>query len=186
VQPRRSRRSPKPPLQLLQPRQLRPRPLLTTAKAAGSPALPRTAQTGTSGSSGTVGTGTLAWATRVYSSTGCVHNGNGAVCTFTFVNQGNEAHLGRRRGGRTLGLDLSDPEHSGPDPLALEFPLEPVLHRYCARCPFAGWRLTRCLVEGYCHRFHRVGVLCARLAKHAQNAVESVTRLAFCTFRQQL
>jgi hypothetical protein len=60
----------------------------TRPNAATSPA---TASKATG--SGTVGSGTLDWQTRVYQSTGCVHNGNMAVCTFTFTNQGNEATL---------------------------------------------------------------------------------------------
>jgi len=84
----------------------------TSATAAGSSATPRTAQTGTTtASSGTVGTGTLAWATRVYSSTGCVHNGNSAVCTFTFVNQGNEATLAAGGAGELSGIQLVDDAH---------------------------------------------------------------------------
>lgn len=82
-----------------------------TATAAGSPALPHTAQAGSSGSSAPVGTGTLAWATRVYSSNGCVHNGNSAVCTFTFVNQGNEATLVAGGAGELSGIQMVDDAH---------------------------------------------------------------------------
>jgi len=78
------------------------------ATASGSPALPRTTQTG---SAGAVGTGTLAWGTRVYSSTGCTHNGNSAVCTFTFVNQGNEANLAAGGAGELSGIQLVDDAH---------------------------------------------------------------------------
>jgi hypothetical protein len=56
-----------------------------------------------------VGSGTLAWQTRVYSSTGCVHNGNSAVCTFTFSNQGNEATL--VAGNELSGVQLVDDAH---------------------------------------------------------------------------
>ncbi len=59
--------------------------------------------------SGTVGSGTLAWGTRVYSSTGCQHNGNSAVCTFTFTNQGNEANL--VAGSELQGIQLVDDAH---------------------------------------------------------------------------
>ena len=61
------------------------------------------------GSAGTVGSGTLSWQTRVYSSTGCAHNGNSAVCTFTFSNQGNEATL--VAGGEMQGIQLVDDAH---------------------------------------------------------------------------
>ena len=61
------------------------------------------------GSAGTVGSGTLAWQTRVYSSTGCQHNGNSAVCTFTFANQGNAATL--VAGGELQGIQLVDDAH---------------------------------------------------------------------------
>ena len=96
----------------------------TPAATNGSSALPRTTQTpatrssaGTSGgttngggtTSGTAGAGTLAWATRVYTPTGCTHNGNSAVCTFTFVNQGNEATLAA--GGELSGIQLVDDAH---------------------------------------------------------------------------
>jgi hypothetical protein len=68
---------------------------------------PSTAQktTGT----GTVGSGTLSWQTRVYSSTGCQHNGNSAVCTFSFTNQGNEATL--VAGSEMAGIQLVDDAH---------------------------------------------------------------------------
>ena len=78
----------------------------------GSSTLPSNSRsTGSTGSIGTVGSGTLDWETRVYSSTGCVHNGNSAVCTFTFVNQGNEANLvaGRELGGIQLVDDAHFP-----------------------------------------------------------------------------
>ena len=74
--------------------------------------VPRTAQTPGAqgpGGAGTVGSGTLTWATRVYTSTGCTHNGNSAVCTFTFVNQGNEANLAA--GGELAGIQLVDDAH---------------------------------------------------------------------------
>jgi type II secretory pathway pseudopilin PulG len=78
----------------------------------GSAANPSTAQktsgAGTGGS-GTVGSGTLAWQTRVYSSTGCQHNGNSAVCTFTFSNQGNESNL--VAGQELAGIQLVDDAH---------------------------------------------------------------------------
>jgi len=59
--------------------------------------------------SGTVGSGTLAWQTRVYSSSGCQHNGNSAECTFTFTNQGNEATL--VAGAELQGVQLVDDAH---------------------------------------------------------------------------
>jgi len=87
-------------------------PAPTAPPAAGASATPRTAQSGTtSAASGTVGTGTLAWGTRVYSSTGCVHNGNSAVCTFSFVNQGNEATLAAGGAGELSGIQLVDDAH---------------------------------------------------------------------------
>jgi hypothetical protein len=58
-----------------------------------------------------VGTGTLAWGPRVYTSTGCTHNGNSAVCTFTFVNQGNEATLTAGGAGELSGIQLVDDAH---------------------------------------------------------------------------
>ncbi|MGB6721624.1 MAG: hypothetical protein WBE72_12570 [Terracidiphilus sp.] len=76
---------------------------------AGTSTTPRTAQTPASASSGTAGTGTLAWQTRVYTSTGCTHNGNSAVCTFTFVNQGNEATIAA--GPEMSGIQLVDDAH---------------------------------------------------------------------------
>ena len=83
----------------------------TAATPAASSALARTASAGTGGSAGTVGTGTLAWGTRVYSSTGCVHNGNSAVCTFTFVNQGNAATLAAGGAGELSGIQMVDDAH---------------------------------------------------------------------------
>jgi hypothetical protein len=80
----------------------------TAATASGASAVPRTTQ---NGSSGAVGTGTLAWGTRVYSSTGCTHNGNSAVCTFTFVNQGNQANLAAGGAGELSGIQLVDDAH---------------------------------------------------------------------------
>ena len=56
-----------------------------------------------------MGSGTLAWGTRVYSSSGCVHNGNSAMCTFTFTNQGNEATL--VAGSEMSGIQLVDDAH---------------------------------------------------------------------------
>jgi hypothetical protein len=58
-----------------------------------------------------VGSGTLAWGPRVYTSTGCTHNGNSAVCTFTFVNQGNEASLTAGGAGELSGIQLVDDAH---------------------------------------------------------------------------
>lgn len=85
----------------------------TTGNNAKSGTLPATAATPAtaqrSTGTGTVGSGTLAWQTRVYSSTGCVHNGNSAVCTFTFSNQGNEANL--VAGGELAGVQLVDDAH---------------------------------------------------------------------------
>ncbi len=79
-------------------------PAATGASAATPPATVSKA-TG----SGSVGSGTLAWQTRVYRSTGCVHNGNSAICTFTFANQGNEATL--VAGSEMAGIQLVDDAH---------------------------------------------------------------------------
>ena len=76
---------------------------------SASPAQPRSAAQ--SSGSGAIGKGTLAWATRVYSSTGCIHNGNSAMCTFTFVNQGNEANLLAGGAGELSGIQLVDDAH---------------------------------------------------------------------------
>lgn len=76
----------------------------------GSAAQPRsTAAPGAGGAA--VGIGTLAWATRVYSPAGCVHNGNSAMCTFTFVNQGNQANLIAGGTGELSGIQLVDDAH---------------------------------------------------------------------------
>jgi hypothetical protein len=85
---------------------------VTTAAAtpAASSALPAAANRGTTAAS-PVGTGTLAWGTRVYTSTGCVHNGSSAVCTFTFVNQGNQANLVAFNGGEMAGIQMVDDAH---------------------------------------------------------------------------
>jgi hypothetical protein len=83
----------------------------TIANPAGTgtnAATPPTTASKTNGS-GAVGSGTLAWQTRVYRSTGCVHNGNSAVCTFTFANQGNEATL--VAGSEMAGIQLVDDAH---------------------------------------------------------------------------
>ncbi len=79
--------------------------------ASGTQRMPAAAANPASGtgSSGTVGSGTLSWQTRVYSSSGCAHNGNSAVCTFTFVNQGNEATL--TAGSELAGIQLVDDAH---------------------------------------------------------------------------
>ncbi len=82
----------------------------TAATPAASSALPATKSKGTTAAT-PVGTGTLAWATRVYTSTGCVHNGNSAVCTFTFVNQGNQATLVAFNGGEMAGIQMVDDAH---------------------------------------------------------------------------
>jgi hypothetical protein len=63
------------------------------------------------GASTAVGSGTLAWGPRVYTSTGCMHNGNSAVCTFTFVNQGNAATLSAGGAGELSGIQLVDDAH---------------------------------------------------------------------------
>jgi hypothetical protein len=85
------------------------------ATASGNSVLPSSSSSVQSpaapGKSGAVGTGTLAWATRVYSPTGCVHNGNKAVCTFSFVNQGNAANLLAGNGGELAGIQLVDDAH---------------------------------------------------------------------------
>jgi hypothetical protein len=86
----------------------------TSGTATGTAARSGTApgsSTAKAGSSGTVGSGTLAWGTRVYSSSGCVHNGNSAVCTFTFVNQGNQATLNAGGAGELSGIQLVDDAH---------------------------------------------------------------------------
>ncbi len=57
------------------------------------------------------------------------------------------------------GLIFPHPEHSGSDPLALEFHLGPVLHRYRARRAARRRRLARAVVEGPDHRLHRIGLL---------------------------
>jgi len=79
----------------------------TPATGANAATPPATASKSTG--PGTVGSGTLAWQTRVYRSTGCVHNGNSAVCTFTFANQGNEATL--TAGSELAGIQLVDDAH---------------------------------------------------------------------------
>ena len=53
------------------------------------------------------------------------------------------------------GLDLSHPEYSRPDSLALELRLGPLLHRHRARRAAAGRRLARGVVEGDDHRHYR-------------------------------
>ena len=84
--------------------------MTNSANAASASAKPATqaSATGTTGT-GAVGSGTLAWQTRVYSSTGCVHDGNSAVCTFTFANQGNAATL--LAGAEMSGIQLVDDAH---------------------------------------------------------------------------
>jgi hypothetical protein len=79
----------------------------TPATGANPATAPATASKATG--AGTVGSGTLAWQTRVYRSTGCVHDGNMAVCTFTFANQGNEATL--VAGNEMAGIQLVDDAH---------------------------------------------------------------------------
>jgi hypothetical protein len=79
-----------------------------TTGTGASPTTPSTSASKTAGS-GTVGSGTLAWQTRVYRSTGCVHDGNTAVCTFTFTNQGNAATL--VAGPEMGGIQLVDDAH---------------------------------------------------------------------------
>jgi len=91
----------------------------TTTPAAAAPAYrpgnnkstatPAANAPGTGGAA--VGSGTLAWGPRVYSSTGCTHNGNSAVCTFTFVNQGNQATLSAGGAGELSGIQLVDDAH---------------------------------------------------------------------------
>jgi len=76
---------------------------VSAARTGGvSPASASTAATA-------VGSGTLAWQTRLYTSTGCVHEGNSAVCTFTFANQGNAATL--VAGSEMAGIQLVDDAH---------------------------------------------------------------------------
>jgi hypothetical protein len=80
----------------------------TTSGTGANAATPPTTASKATGSN-TVGSGTLAWQTRVYRSTGCVHNGNTAECTFTFANQGNEATLIATN--EMAGLQLVDDAH---------------------------------------------------------------------------
>lgn len=58
-----------------------------------------------------VGTGTLSFGNRVYSAAGCAHNGNRVQCTFTFVNQGNDATLRAGNAGELAGVQLVDDAH---------------------------------------------------------------------------
>ncbi|MGO9492826.1 MAG: hypothetical protein ACLPZY_11125 [Terracidiphilus sp.] len=85
------------------------------AGAAYRPGNNKSATTSPANAAGTggaaVGSGTLAWGPRVYTSTGCTHNGNSAVCTFTFVNQGNEATLSAGGAGELSGIQLVDDAH---------------------------------------------------------------------------
>lgn len=83
-----------------------------TAYRPGNNKSTATTPTNTTGTgSAAVGSGTLAWGPRVYTSTGCAHNGNSAVCTFTFVNQGNEATLSAGGAGELSGIQLVDDAH---------------------------------------------------------------------------
>lgn len=56
--------------------------------------------------------GTLQYGKRVYYSTGCVHNGNRAVCSFLFINQGVAATLNAGIAGSELtGIQFVDNAH---------------------------------------------------------------------------
>lgn len=65
-----------------------------TAQPAASPAASAaTATPNKAGGAATADKGTLTQGNVVFTSTGCVHNGSKAVCTFTFVNQGNAGNM---------------------------------------------------------------------------------------------
>jgi hypothetical protein len=86
----------------------------TGAPAAGTAPAGNSAMSATPNRPGTapaVGTGTLSFGTRVYSAAGCAHNGNRVVCTFTFVNQGNDATLRAGNAGELAGVQLVDDAH---------------------------------------------------------------------------
>jgi hypothetical protein len=78
--------------------------LLAAASAVSAPAARNGAQT--------YGAGTLQYFQRVYYPQGCVHNGNHAVCSFTFVNQGQPLTVNAGIPGSELtGISFVDNGH---------------------------------------------------------------------------
>jgi hypothetical protein len=66
--------------------------------------------------------GTLQYGQRVYYPQGCVHNGNRAVCSFTFVNQGQPLTVNAGIGGSELtGISFVDNGHVPHAPDAAYF-----------------------------------------------------------------
>jgi hypothetical protein len=55
--------------------------------------------------------GYLQWGQRSYYPQGCVHNGNHAICTFAFINQGNMATINATPGGELWGTQFVDNGH---------------------------------------------------------------------------
>jgi len=82
---------------------------VSAAAPAGNSAMAATPNR--AGAPAAVGTGTLSFGNRVYSAAGCAHNGNRVQCTFTFVNQGNDATLRAGNGGELAGVQLVDDAH---------------------------------------------------------------------------
>src|SRR5271168_461740 len=78
--------------------------LLAAASAVSAPAARNSGQT--------YAAGTLQYGQRVYYPQGCVHNGNHAVCSFTFVNQGQPLTVNAGIGGSELtGISFVDNGH---------------------------------------------------------------------------
>jgi len=78
--------------------------LLAAASAVSAPAARNSGQT--------YAAGTLQYGQRVYYPQGCVHNGNRAVCSFTFVNQGQAITVNAGIAGSELtGISFVDNGH---------------------------------------------------------------------------
>ncbi len=83
----------------------------TTQGGAGPATTPPPGVTTGGGGSAGGSSGYLQYGTRNYYPQGCVHNGNHAICTFTFVNQGNMATINATPGGELWGAQFVDNGH---------------------------------------------------------------------------
>jgi hypothetical protein len=83
-------------------------PAVSATPAKPAPAAPA-ARPATSAGQGA--NGTLQWGQRQYYPQGCLHNGNHAICTFAFINNGELATINATPGGELWGTQFVDNGH---------------------------------------------------------------------------
>lgn len=83
-------------------------PAMSATTARPAPAAPA-ARPATSAGQGA--NGTLQWGQRQYFPQGCLHNGNHAICTFAFINNGELATINASPGGELWGTQFVDNGH---------------------------------------------------------------------------